>query len=274
MWDGFEGHPMRKDYVEPDDYEYEPTPHDRVLETGAGASGGDSGGRGQRAHRTVNQPVAKSIRGLSPAHVPRWAGDAAEVDGFAGSLLEVSMGPHHPSTHGVFRMMVTLDGETVVKLKPVFGYLHRNHEKLGENTTYLASMPYTDRLDYLFDDEQLGLRARRREAGGPAGPGARRVRARHPRRTHPAAQPHLPRGLPAAGHRLQRHAAHVRVSRAREDPRPVRVAQRLAHDVQLPAVRRLPVSMPPRNGSPPRPAGDGTAASSTSSRTCSPATRS
>jgi len=46
-------------------------------------------------------------------------------------------------------MIVTLDGETIVKLKPVFGYLHRNHEKLGENTTYLASMPYTDRLDYL-----------------------------------------------------------------------------------------------------------------------------
>ena len=70
-------------------------------------------------------------------------------DPFHGDLLEVSMGPHHPSTHGVFRMMVTLDGETVVKLKPVFGYLHRNHEKLGENTTYLGSMPYTDRLDYL-----------------------------------------------------------------------------------------------------------------------------
>ena len=70
-------------------------------------------------------------------------------DEFHGDLLEVSMGPHHPSTHGVFRMMVTLDGERIVKLKPVFGYLHRNHEKLGENTTYLASMPYTDRLDYL-----------------------------------------------------------------------------------------------------------------------------
>jgi len=70
-------------------------------------------------------------------------------DPFHGDLLEVSMGPHHPSTHGVFRMNVTLDGETIVKLKPVFGYLHRNHEKLGENTTYLASMPYTDRLDYL-----------------------------------------------------------------------------------------------------------------------------
>jgi len=65
-----------------------------------------------------------------------------------GGLLEISMGPHHPSTHGVFRMDVVLDGERVVKLKPYFGYLHRNHEKIAETTTYLASMPYTDRLDY------------------------------------------------------------------------------------------------------------------------------
>jgi NADH-quinone oxidoreductase subunit D len=65
-----------------------------------------------------------------------------------GELLEVAMGPQHPSTHGVFRMDVVLDGEKVVKLKPVFGYLHRNHEKIAENTTYLGSMPYTDRLDY------------------------------------------------------------------------------------------------------------------------------
>jgi NADH-quinone oxidoreductase subunit D len=64
-------------------------------------------------------------------------------------LLEISMGPQHPSTHGVFRMNVVLDGERVVKLKPVFGYLHRNHEKIAENETYLGSMPYTDRLDYL-----------------------------------------------------------------------------------------------------------------------------
>ena len=65
-----------------------------------------------------------------------------------GELLEIAMGPHHPSTHGVFRMDVTLDGETVTRLKPVFGYLHRNHEKIAENTSYLGSMPYTDRLDY------------------------------------------------------------------------------------------------------------------------------
>src|SRR3954469_20198576 len=65
-----------------------------------------------------------------------------------GELLEVSMGPQHPSTHGVFRMNVALEGEVVRKLKPVFGYLHRNHEKIGENTSYIGSMPYTDRLDY------------------------------------------------------------------------------------------------------------------------------
>ena len=56
-------------------------------------------------------------------------------DQFHGDLLEVSMGPQHPSTHGVFRMVVTLDGEQIVKLKPDFGYLHRNHEKIAENTT-------------------------------------------------------------------------------------------------------------------------------------------
>jgi NADH-quinone oxidoreductase subunit D len=73
------------------------------------------------------------------------AGDAGEP---IGELLEVSMGPHHPSTHGVFRMDVVLDGERVVKLKPVLGYLHRNHEKIAETISWLGSMPYTDRLDY------------------------------------------------------------------------------------------------------------------------------
>jgi NADH-quinone oxidoreductase subunit D len=88
----------------------------------------------------MNAPVSEQAAGASVRPVR---------DPFHGDLLEVSMGPHHPSTHGVFRMIVTLDGEKIVRLKPVFGYLHRNHEKLGEGTTYLASMPYTDRLDYL-----------------------------------------------------------------------------------------------------------------------------
>jgi len=71
------------------------------------------------------------------------------AQGLEGELLEVSLGPQHPSTHGVFRMNVALEGEVVRKLKPVFGYLHRNHEKIGENASYLGSMPYTDRLDYI-----------------------------------------------------------------------------------------------------------------------------
>ena len=69
-------------------------------------------------------------------------------EGEEGGVLEISMGPHHPSTHGVFRMDVALEGERVVRLKPVFGYLHRNHEKIAEDVSWLSSMPYTDRLDY------------------------------------------------------------------------------------------------------------------------------
>lgn len=104
--------------------------------------------------------VADQFGGISAPPLSAEAGQAPEPnyivtpktspDGVAdGNLLEIAMGPHHPSTHGVFRMDVVLDGERVVKLKPFFGYLHRNHEKIGEGITYLASMPYTDRLDYL-----------------------------------------------------------------------------------------------------------------------------
>lgn len=86
-------------------------------------------------------PVAEEIAEPQVAPVA-----AAEEE---GQFLEVAMGPHHPSTHGVFRMNVKLEGEKVVRLKPVFGYLHRNHEKIAENAAYLAAIPYTDRLDYL-----------------------------------------------------------------------------------------------------------------------------
>ena len=65
------------------------------------------------------------------------------------SLLEINFGPQHPSTHGVFRMTVQLEGAMICGLKPVFGYLHRNHEQIAENLPYAAIMPYTDRLDYV-----------------------------------------------------------------------------------------------------------------------------
>ncbi len=61
----------------------------------------------------------------------------------------VNIGPAHPSTHGVFRMLTTLDGEVIVNMAPVFGYLHRGIEKLAEERTYSGCVPLTDRLDYL-----------------------------------------------------------------------------------------------------------------------------
>jgi len=61
----------------------------------------------------------------------------------------LNIGPQHPSTHGVFRLRATLDGEVVVDVEPVIGYLHRGIEKLAEGRTYTQNIPFTDRLDYL-----------------------------------------------------------------------------------------------------------------------------
>ena len=63
--------------------------------------------------------------------------------------MSLSMGPSHPSTHGVLRIQMELDGEVVTKAEPVIGYLHRGDEKIAENMTYNQFVPYTDRLDYL-----------------------------------------------------------------------------------------------------------------------------
>jgi NADH dehydrogenase I D subunit len=63
--------------------------------------------------------------------------------------LTISMGPQHPATHGVLRLVLELDGETVVKCTPDVGYLHRGTEKLAEQKTYLSALPLTDRLDYI-----------------------------------------------------------------------------------------------------------------------------
>nr|ABH04823.1 NAD(P)H-quinone oxidoreductase subunit 7 [Heliobacterium mobile] len=62
---------------------------------------------------------------------------------------ELNMGPQHPSTHGVLRILLELDGEIVVKATPIIGYLHRGIEKICENKTYVQTIPFTDRMDYL-----------------------------------------------------------------------------------------------------------------------------
>lgn len=66
--------------------------------------------------------------------------------------MVLNMGPQHPATHGVLRVLLRLDGETVIKCVPELGYLHRGYEKLAENCTYVEFIPHTDRLDYLAPD--------------------------------------------------------------------------------------------------------------------------
>lgn len=66
-----------------------------------------------------------------------------------GDKMVLNMGPSHPSTHGVLRVVLELDGEVITKATPEVGYLHRGDEKIAENMTYTQFIPYTDRLDYL-----------------------------------------------------------------------------------------------------------------------------
>ena len=147
-WDGFEGHPLRKDWKEPF-YEEEHKPFGSRW----------PGGEVFRAEE--KNPYGKNVQypeGWDPdtldfdVETEVYAGVSVtreETPGLKTEKVTVNMGPQHPSTHGVFRMVITLDGETVLKLHPVMGYLHRNHEQIGERNTFIQNIPYTDRLDYL-----------------------------------------------------------------------------------------------------------------------------
>ena len=152
LWEGFNGHPLRKDWQEAY-YEEEGKPFkSRWPEA--------------HVHRAEDKnPYHKNIAFPAGFNPDTWVPDddsalyaslnrvkaqyEARTSEMDSDLLVVNMGPQHPSTHGVFRIVVALDGETIVGLKPVMGYLHRNHEKIGERNTFLMNMPFTDRLDYL-----------------------------------------------------------------------------------------------------------------------------
>src|ERR1700691_3899543 len=78
------------------------------------------------------------------------AAEASEdLQDIHGEKLVINMGPSHPATHGVLRVVLELDGEIITKAAPDVGYLHRGDEKIAENMTYNQFIPYTDRLDYL-----------------------------------------------------------------------------------------------------------------------------
>jgi NADH-quinone oxidoreductase subunit D len=94
------------------------------------------------------------IPGLIPARGPDLGDTIFEAPGEMGTpdqdeLITLNLGPQHPSTHGVFRLIMQLQGETVVSAIPVMGYLHRSSEKLGEARTYVQGTVLTDRMDYL-----------------------------------------------------------------------------------------------------------------------------
>jgi NADH-quinone oxidoreductase subunit D/NADH-quinone oxidoreductase subunit C/D len=152
MWEGFDGHPLRKDWREPF-FEEETKPYKNRWPEGQVYRIEDK----RAFHKNVQYPPEFSPEGWVPegdAALYAGMGQIEALKGGNGRKLEtdqiiVNLGPQHPSTHGVFRMVVSLDGETVTDLKPVMGYLHRNHEKIGERNTYIMNMPYTDRLDYI-----------------------------------------------------------------------------------------------------------------------------
>ena len=150
MWDGFEGHPLRKDYKEAF-YNEEKKPFSNRWPEGNVFRSEE---RNPYGKNVVYPPGIKRIEEYDPSvenllYSGLYDFLPEEQKDLQTDYVLVNLGPQHPSTHGVFRMAVVLDGETIVALKPVMGYLHRNHEKIGERNTYLQNMPFTDRLDYL-----------------------------------------------------------------------------------------------------------------------------
>lgn len=147
LWEGFEGHPMRKDWKEPY-YEEETKPYKARWPEGH-----------VYRHEDAN-PYGDNLQFPAGFDPDQWV-PAGEEGLYAGlrkiqnendlktDRMIVNLGPQHPSTHGVFRMAALIEGETVIELKPAVGYLHRNHEKIGERNTWPQNIPFTDRLDYI-----------------------------------------------------------------------------------------------------------------------------
>ena len=134
----------------------------RARRTRAGTSAARN--RNDLAREYANAHESRHFRTFasscdSRAHSERWPPNtpfptpprraAAARQEFETEKMSLSMGPSHPSTHGVLRLQMELDGEILTKCDPVLGYLHRGDEKIAENMTYNQFVPYTDRLDYL-----------------------------------------------------------------------------------------------------------------------------
>jgi NADH-quinone oxidoreductase subunit C/D len=157
LWDGFEGYPLRKDYKE-SYFEEDTKPLKSRHPDGRHLWAEDR----VPWHDNITYPIGwdpdlwtqpevqyRRIMGVDDS---RGGGESAVSPALGEIRTErvlVNMGPQHPSTHGVFRMVIAVEGENVVGLEPEMGYLHRCHEKIGERNTYIMNIPFTDRLDYI-----------------------------------------------------------------------------------------------------------------------------
>ena len=92
-------------------------------------------------------PASRTAAPVAALSVPPLVGE--DLQDMQGEKMILNMGPSHPSTHGVLRIVLEMDGEIITKAMPDVGYLHRGDEKIAENMTYTQFIPYTDRLDYL-----------------------------------------------------------------------------------------------------------------------------
>ena len=109
------------------------------------------------AERVMRRGDDSAVLRLSEADAARIGDDAADTD---DERVMLNMGPAHPSTHGVLRLMLEMEGETVLRSKPVIGYLHTGMEKQGENLTYLQGCTNVTRMDYaspLFSELAFSL---------------------------------------------------------------------------------------------------------------------
>ncbi len=148
MWEGFAGHPLRKDWKEAY-YEEDAKPLKSRWPEGDFVMAESKNPFNDNISYPANFNPESETFDSEKALYAALSIDQKDEVGLKTDHIIVNMGPQHPSTHGVFRIAVMLDGERIVNLKPVMGYLHRNHEKIGERNTFIMNMPYTDRLDYL-----------------------------------------------------------------------------------------------------------------------------
>ncbi len=225
-WDGFQGHPLRKDFpIE-------------GIDTGAaiyperypeGAAPGRRTRTGRCSHERVDarhgRRSSRPCGGRRSSGSTRWSSTS---------------GPQHPSTHGVLRLVLKVDGERIVSARADVGYLHRGTEKLFETETFPMVIPHTDRMDYVAASTNnhaycLVVEKLLRHRGAEAG-------AVHPGPPRRDAADLVARPLARdGGDRPRRdHAVLLHVPRPGGHPRPLRGVLRRAPHAELHADRRPP----------------------------------